>query len=71
MEVACGCADGFIGAWELHSDSDEAAVQMVWRSGPRILTTHDAVIADAVGLSSLNRQLLLQRGANGGSSSVE
>ena len=68
MEVAFGCKDGFTGVWRLEGDSDGVVVHMIWRSGPSTLSTHDAVIVDMVGLSVLNRQLLLQRGANDGSS---
>ena len=69
MEVAFGCEDGFIGVWKLQGDPDEVVLRMVWRSGPSTLIAQDAVVVNTVGLSALNRQLLIQRGANDGSSS--
>ena len=53
--------------WRLQSEAGKVSVQMVWSTGLRVLGVMDTVIADTVGLSAVNRQLLLQRGAKEGS----
>jgi len=63
MEFVTGCLTGSIRTWKLKNDSDEVSVQLIWGDGPAGLTTVDAVIVGAVGLSVINREVLLQRGA--------
>jgi len=64
MEFATGCKDGSSQVWKVQSMMGKVSVQLVWRTGLSIFTAVDAVVADSPGLSPVNRQLLLQRGAN-------
>ncbi|OAQ25337.1 WD40 repeat-like protein [Linnemannia elongata AG-77] len=65
LEFATSCNDGSVRVWKLVQDEDtgEVEVKMIWSSGCIGLAVSDAVFSDAVGLSSINRKLLKQRGA--------
>ncbi|KAF9335978.1 hypothetical protein BGZ91_010226 [Linnemannia elongata] len=65
LEFATSCKDGSVRVWKLVQDEDtgEVEIKMIWSSGCIGLAVSDAVFADAVGLSSINRKLLKQRGA--------
>ncbi|KAG9064402.1 hypothetical protein KI688_003590 [Linnemannia hyalina] len=64
LEFSIGCANGSLQVWKLveaSSSSDAWSAQLVWSAGNLVLTALDVVFADAVGLSSANHQLLIQR----------
>ncbi|KAG0290079.1 U3 snoRNP protein [Linnemannia gamsii] len=63
VDFVTGFQDGSTRTWRLQSESDELSIQMLWSAGPAIFNAVDAVISGTVGLSAINRQLLLQRGA--------
>jgi hypothetical protein len=64
LEFATACEDGSIRTWRLvENEMAEVSVNMVWGSGFTGFVASGAVLVDAVGLSSINRKLLDQRGA--------
>ncbi|KAF9150782.1 hypothetical protein BG015_007404 [Linnemannia schmuckeri] len=63
-EFVTGCRDGSIHVWKLENESSELSVRMVWSTGRPGFVATDAVIADTIGLSPINREFLRQRGAN-------
>ncbi|OAQ25866.1 WD40 repeat-like protein [Linnemannia elongata AG-77] len=63
LEFATGCDDGSVRVWKVLERSGRVSVQMIWSSGPAVLASTGALIANAVGLSTTNRALLKQRGA--------
>lgn len=73
LEFATSCKDGSIRVWKLVEDEEtgEVAVMMIWSSGSVGLAVSDAVFTDAIGLSSINRRLLKQRGAFVGIPSIQ
>ncbi|OAQ25195.1 WD40 repeat-like protein [Linnemannia elongata AG-77] len=65
LEFGIGCANGSLQVWKLvetPSSSDGWSAQLVWSAGNHVLAASDAVFANAIGLSSVNQQLLTQRG---------
>ncbi|KAG9064433.1 hypothetical protein KI688_003623 [Linnemannia hyalina] len=65
LEFSIGCKNGCLQVWRLVETSalsDAWSAQLVWSTGNPVLAASDAVFADAVGLSSVNQQLLTQRG---------
>ncbi|KAF9117653.1 hypothetical protein BGW39_001970, partial [Mortierella sp. 14UC] len=72
LEFATGCDDGSMRAWQVVEDeSGQVSVKQVWGVGLASLAVSDAVIDNVVGLSTVNRKLLLQRGAKDGSASSD
>ncbi|KAF9120732.1 hypothetical protein BGX30_002977, partial [Mortierella sp. GBA39] len=67
LEFATGCDNGSTQVWRLLSEEGGWKARLVWNAGPTALTAFDATISGAVGLSTTNRKLLLQRGATDGS----
>ncbi|KAF9149864.1 Guanine nucleotide-binding protein subunit beta-2-like 1 [Linnemannia schmuckeri] len=67
LEFAIGYDDSSIRVWRLQTGSNALSIQLVWSIGPAPLVVAGAVIIDTVGLSDVNRRLLLQRGAIDGS----
>ncbi|KAF9095257.1 hypothetical protein BGX23_000773 [Mortierella sp. AD031] len=70
-EFVTGCEDGSVRVWKLCVETSDLSVQLVWSAGYTVLVASDAVIANTTGLSAINQQLLEQRGAIVGSSSLE
>ncbi|KAF9149480.1 hypothetical protein BG015_008726 [Linnemannia schmuckeri] len=63
LEFATGCDDGSVRVWKVLEKGGRVSVQMIWSSGPAVLASTGAIIANAAGLSTTNRALLKQRGA--------
>lgn len=63
--LATGCFDGTVGMWKVEANEDHCDVSLHWITMRGALNVVDASIQDAQGLSQLNKQLLLQRGAVG------
>ncbi|KAF9278353.1 hypothetical protein BGZ88_000621 [Linnemannia elongata] len=65
LEFSIACENGILQVWSLvetsTSSSDEWSAKLVWSTGNHGLAASDAVFANAVGLSSVNQQLLTQR----------
>ncbi|KAG9064432.1 hypothetical protein KI688_003622 [Linnemannia hyalina] len=64
LEFSIGCKNGCLQVWRLVETlalSDAWSTQLVWSAGNPVLAASDAVFADAIGLSSVNQQLLTQR----------
>lgn len=63
LEFATGCRDGSVRVWSLCNKSGAWSAQVVWSTGPAVLSCSGAVVINTEGLSHINRQLLVQRGA--------
>ncbi|KAG0287397.1 protein with putative role during mitosis, partial [Linnemannia gamsii] len=64
MEFVSGSTDGSVRVWRMASQDDGVAyVRMLWGNDVGRLCTSDLMFKGAIGLSPINRQLLLQRGA--------
>jgi WD40 repeat protein len=65
--LVTGCYGGKVELWRLVNDGDQCQVSLVWNSDSmsRSLNVNRATIQDVRGLSSVNKQLLRQRGAVG------
>ncbi|KAF9327547.1 hypothetical protein BGZ91_001419 [Linnemannia elongata] len=71
LEFVTSCWDGSIRAWRVMEDINgprRVSVQLLWSSGHALLSASGALIHDAIGLSTMNRRLLEQRGATGSAS---
>ncbi|KAK3841816.1 MAG: hypothetical protein J3R72DRAFT_491132 [Linnemannia gamsii] len=66
MSFATGSDDRSVRVWRVVAEDDGIKVQLQWSSGSDVVVASDARIQGAVGLSRVNRTLLLQRGAIGG-----
>ncbi|KAF9273767.1 hypothetical protein BGZ88_003524, partial [Linnemannia elongata] len=64
LEFSIVCENGSLQVWRLVEtpSSDEWSAQLVWSDGNSVLAASDAIFAHAIGLSSVNQQLLAQRG---------
>jgi len=60
--LVTGCNDGSVLKWQV-LEEDQCRVQLQWSASNGALTMTGASIQDACGLTSVNKQLLLQRGA--------
>ncbi|KAK3810318.1 MAG: WD40-repeat-containing domain protein [Benniella sp.] len=60
-----GCLDGSLAKWQVKEDEDKCNVQLQWSATNGTLTTIGASIQDVSGLTPLDVQLLMQRGAVG------
>ncbi len=63
--LATGSADKVVRLWQVHRDGEACRVTLHWASAQTTLTAPDICIQDVIGLSTLNTQLLKQRGAIG------
>jgi len=63
--LVVGCEDGFVGMWQVKFDQDNFHVTLRWKPTKAELDVEDATIQDVQGLSQLDKQLLIQRGAVG------
>jgi len=63
--LATACGDGSVWMWEVTEEEGLYRLRLRWSSMNNALTVTDAVIQDVQGLSQLNKQLLVQRGAVG------
>jgi len=63
--LATGCFDGMIGMWKVENHESRCDVSLHWSTMRGALNVVNASIQDVQGLSQLNKQLLLQRGAVG------
>jgi WD40 repeat protein len=63
--LVTGCHDGSVLKWQVIEEGDQYRVQLQWSISNGGLTVTGASIQDAHGLTSVNKQLLLQRGAIG------
>ena len=63
--VATVCSDGTVGMWKAVNGEDHHHVSLHWITAKGELNMMNATIQDAQGLSQLNKQLLVQRGAVG------
>jgi len=63
--LATGCKDGMVGMWKVEDDKDRCDVSLHWTTMRGVLNVVGATIQNVQGLSQLNKQLLLQRGAVG------
>jgi WD40 repeat protein len=61
--LATGCSDGMVGMWKVEVNEDRCDVSLQWGRMRGGLNVVDATIDGVHGLSQLNKQLLLQRGA--------
>ncbi|KAK3823023.1 MAG: WD40-repeat-containing domain protein [Benniella sp.] len=67
-DVECfiiGCYDGSVRMWQVVEDDDACRVRLRWRSVNGSLDSKDTLIQGVHGLSQVNKQLLMQRGAKG------
>ncbi|KAK3843828.1 MAG: WD40-repeat-containing domain protein [Linnemannia gamsii] len=72
LEFATACEDGSIRTWRLVEDkSGKVFVRQVWGVGLDTLAITGAIIDNTVGLSAINKKLLMQRGAKDSSTSSE
>jgi tricorn protease-like protein len=63
--LAAGCGDGLVGMWQVLVKETRCYVPLKWMTTKGELDVKDATIQDVQGLSTLNRKLLKQRGAEG------
>jgi WD40 repeat protein len=63
--VATVCSDGAVGMWKMEIGEDHCHASLHWTVAKGELNVLNATIQDAKGLSELNNQLLVQRGAVG------
>jgi WD40 repeat protein len=63
--LVAGCGNGSILMWQIDNEADLCRIQPYWSSTDGALTMTGASIQGVHGLSSLNKQLLEQRGAVG------
>ncbi|KAG0252427.1 hypothetical protein BGZ95_006644, partial [Linnemannia exigua] len=67
LEFVTGCWDGSVRVWRIVShnvtDRRDVSVQMLCGNDVALLSAMGLTIKGAIGLSSMNRKLLLQRGA--------
>ena len=63
--LATGCTDGMVGMWKVEGNEDRCDVSLHWSTTRGALNMVGATIQGVQGLSQLDRQLLLQRGAVG------
>ena len=67
LELATTCLDGSIRVWKVQKDLNEVVVQLLWSFGSSVLNASGAMITDVVGLDTISRRFLKQRGAIDGS----
>ncbi|KAK3809436.1 MAG: hypothetical protein J3Q66DRAFT_405440 [Benniella sp.] len=60
-----GCYDGSMLKWQIIEDEGQCRVQLQWSASKGALTVTGSSIQDVHGLTTLNKQLLKQRGAIG------
>ncbi|KAG0366779.1 hypothetical protein BGX24_003539 [Mortierella sp. AD032] len=69
LEFVTGCKDGSVRVWKIASHDDEGggdvSVQMLWGKDIGHLCISDLTFKGATGLSPINQELLVQRGAVG------
>ncbi|KAG0279619.1 hypothetical protein BGZ96_001894 [Linnemannia gamsii] len=64
MEFVSGCKDESVRVWKISiRDGGVEDARMVWGTDVGQLCTSGLMLKGAIGLSPINRQLLLQRGA--------
>ena len=63
--LTTGCSDGMVGMWKVENHEDRCDVSLHWTIMRGALHVVDTTIQNVRGLSQLNKQLLLQRGAVG------
>jgi len=63
--LVTGCKDGSVLKWRVTEEEDQCSVQLQWCASNGSLTVTGASIQGACGLTTLNKQLLKQRGAIG------
>jgi len=63
--LVTGCGDGSVLKWEVVNEGKEYRMELCWSVTNGMLTVTDASIEDVQGLSRLNKELLMQRGAIG------
>ena len=63
--LATGCSGGLVGMWKVEMDEDHCRAVPHWMTTKGELNMTNATIEGVHGLSSLNKQLLKQRGAVG------
>ncbi|KAF9324527.1 hypothetical protein BGZ91_002900, partial [Linnemannia elongata] len=62
LEFATADEGGSIRVWRIVEESGRVRVQMMWGSGESALVASGSLLDDAIGLNTLNRNLLKQRG---------
>jgi hypothetical protein len=60
-----GCEDGSVLKWEVLEEEEQCHVNLCWGAIKGSLSVSGASIQDVRGLNALNKQLLMQRGAEG------
>jgi len=63
--LVTGCQDGSVHKWQVTEGEEEYHVTLCWSATSGSITVTGASIKDARGMSSLNKQLLEQRGIEG------
>jgi hypothetical protein len=63
--LVTGCQDGSVLKWQVIEEEEQCHVNLCWAAKNSSLTVSGALIQDVRGLTSLNQQLLKQRGAKG------
>ncbi|KAF9347507.1 Coronin-7, partial [Mortierella sp. NVP85] len=63
--LVTGCQDGSVLKWQVIEEEGQCHVKLCWTATNGSLTVTGATIQDVRGLTSLNKQLLGQRGAVG------
>ncbi|KAG0269029.1 hypothetical protein BGZ95_002218, partial [Linnemannia exigua] len=67
LEFVTGGKDGSVRVWRIanpdHTNGGSVSVQMLWGNDVGHLCASDLMFKDTIGLSLINRKLLVQRGA--------
>ena len=63
--LVTGCEDGSVLKWQVTEEEEQCRVTLCWSATNGSLTVTRASVQDVRGLTTLNRQLLKQRGAEG------
>ncbi|KAF9898231.1 hypothetical protein BX616_004314, partial [Lobosporangium transversale] len=61
--LVTGCMGGSIRMWQIVKEGDQYQYRLKWSTKQTFLNARNMCIQDVVGLSAVNRELLMQRGA--------
>ncbi|KAG9063980.1 hypothetical protein KI688_004094 [Linnemannia hyalina] len=71
MEFVTGCRDESVRVWRVSSDGEGVVVNLIWGSNLAVLQAEGLVLSGTIGLSPMQKKLLVQRGAIGDSLTLE
>ncbi|KAG9063966.1 hypothetical protein KI688_004080 [Linnemannia hyalina] len=63
MEFVTGCRDGSVRVWRVSSDGGDVVVKLLWGTNLAVLNAEGLVLKGTIGLSPMQKKLLVQSGA--------